>query len=90
MTCNALPSERLVIIRENLKNYVHGGKFFTSDEITALIRRVNTIVALAEEVEEENRLLDRALQAIGRRSVGPVLVGDNVVAFPSHQPGSAR
>jgi hypothetical protein len=82
MSCNALPSEHLVTIRERLKDYVHGGKFFTSDEVTALIRRVNSIVALAEEVEEENRLLGRALQASGRHHVGPILVGGNVLAFP--------
>ena len=87
MTCNALPSEHLVTIRERLKDYVHGGKFFTSDEVVSLIRRVNTIVALAEEVEEENRLLGRALQASGRHGVGPVLVGGNVVAFPAGRIG---
>lgn len=82
MSCNALPSEHLVIIRDRLKDFIHGGKFFTSDEIIALIRRVNTVAALAEEVEEENRLLGRELQAGGRRRTGPVLVGGNVVAFP--------
>lgn len=86
MNCKALPSEHMVEIRERLKPFVHGGKFFSSDEITALIRCVNTAVALTEEVEEENRLLDRHLQAKTRPMVELVVINDNVVPFPGSRP----
>ncbi|OJF91726.1 hypothetical protein AX761_21995 [Rhizobium sp. 58] len=87
MSCTALPSEHITVIRDRLKDFVHGGKFFTSDELTALIRRMNTVAALAEEIEEENRLLGRQLRVSGalQRS-GPAIVGPNVVAFPARRP----
>lgn len=85
MTTSALASDHAAIIRDRLKDYVHGGKHFTSDEIAAWIRRMNTVVSLAEETEEENRSLGRQL-AIVRHSAGPAAVGGNVVAFPARRP----
>jgi hypothetical protein len=85
MTTSALASDHAAVIRDRLKDYVHGGKFFTSEEIGALIRRMNTVVSLAKETEEENRALGRQL-AIVRHNVGPAPEGNNVVPFPGRRP----
>jgi len=68
VTCAALPSEHLIAMRNRLKDFVHGGKFFSSEEISALIRRMNTVIALAEHVEDENKVFARALAAKHERS----------------------
>ena len=68
MTCNALASDHLIAMRNRLKDFVHGGKFFSSDDISSLICRMNTVIALTEETEDENRVLARALAAVEQRT----------------------
>ena len=75
MSCMDLPSEHLAHMRDRLKDFVHGGKFFSSDEISSLIRRFNTVIALAEYVEDENKVFARALTARHQRSAnGPPML----------------
>ncbi|MGM5088029.1 hypothetical protein ACD589_15195 [Rhizobium sp. 814_E9_N1_1] len=85
MSC-ALPSACLVEIRDELKPHVHGGKFFTSEDVGNLIRSLNTAIALAEEVEEEKRDLERRERLTGDRQRCLAVVGPNVVAFPGQAP----
>ncbi|MEA3533695.1 hypothetical protein [Rhizobium sp. CC-YZS058] len=82
----ALASHHSAVIRDRLKDFVHGGKFFSSEDILALIKRMNTVVSLAEETEEENRILARQL-AIAMQNRLPAVVGGNVVAFPGAHRG---
>ena len=86
MSCSELTSECLVAIREELKPHVHGGKFFTSEDVGNLVRRLNTAIALAEEVEEEKSMLQRRERLAGGRQLGPAIVGPNVVAFRGNAP----
>ncbi|RFB91791.1 hypothetical protein B5K08_15970 [Rhizobium leguminosarum bv. trifolii] len=86
MSCSELPSAYLVEIREELKPHVHGGRFFTSEDVGNLVRRLNTAITLAEEVEEEKRDLERRERLSGGRQRGLAVVGPNVVAFPGHAP----
>ena len=81
-----LPSEFLFEICEDLKPAVHGGRYISSEDVTSLVERLNTAIALAVEVEEEKRILERQQRLLGGRQVGLALVGSNVVAFPSHAP----
>ncbi|QIO60667.1 hypothetical protein [Rhizobium leguminosarum] len=90
MSCSDLVSEYLVEIREELKPHVHGGKFFTSEDVGNLVRRINTAISLAEEIEEEKRSLERRDRLSGGRQHGLAVVGANVVAFPGHPGGGGR
>ncbi|MBB3462006.1 hypothetical protein [Rhizobium sp. BK377] len=83
MSC-LLPSTCLVEIRDELKPCVHGGRFFTSEDVGNLIRRLNTAISLAQEIEEEKLSLERRERLFTGRQ--PALVGPNVVAFPNNQP----
>lgn len=87
MSC-LLPSTCLVEIRDELKPCVHGGRFFTSEDVGNLIRRLNTAISLAEEIEEEKLSLERRERLFTGRQRGPAIVGPNVVAFPNNQPPS--
>ena len=84
MTHVALASHHAAALRDRLKDFVHGGKFLSSEDVMSLIKRMNTIASLAEETEEENRILARQL-AIAQRNTLPAVVGGNVVAFPGVQ-----
>ncbi|ARQ59213.1 hypothetical protein EFR00_25050 [Rhizobium sophoriradicis] len=86
MSCSELTSSCLIAIREELKPHVHGGKFFTSEDVGNLVRRLNTAIALAEEVEEEKRDLERRERLTGGRQRCLAVVGPNVVVFPGHAP----
>jgi len=85
MSC-VLPSNCLVEIRDELKPCVHGGRFFTSEEVGNLIGRLNTAISLAEEIEEEKASLERRERLFTGHQRGPALVGPNVVAFPGGPP----
>ncbi len=76
MNCGILPSEQLIAIRDRLKPFVHGGKHFSSEEIGALVRRINTVVALTEEIEEENRAPSRGMITPQGRSMPDVPVAN--------------
>ncbi|TCP88948.1 hypothetical protein C8J31_102117 [Rhizobium sp. PP-CC-2G-626] len=78
---SAHASDHAIAIRDRLKEFVHGGKFFSSDDVVGLIRSMNTVVRLAEEAEDENRLLSRQA-AIANHNARPTIVGGNVIAFP--------
>ncbi|MGO4196568.1 hypothetical protein AB4Z13_14490 [Rhizobium sp. YAF28] len=80
MSC-LLASTCLIEIREELKPCLHGGRFFTSEDVGNLIRRLNTAISLAEEIEEEKASLERRERLFTGHS-RPALVGPNVVAFP--------
>ncbi len=85
MSC-ALPSTCLIEIRDGLKPCVHGGRFFTSEDVGNLIRRLNTVISLSEEIEEEKSSLERRERLFTGHTRGPALVGPNVVAFPGGPP----
>jgi len=87
MSC-LLPSTCLVEIREELKPCVHGGRFFTSEDVGNLLCRLNTVISLVEEIEEEKLSLERRERLFTGRQRAPAIVGPNVVAFPSNQPPS--
>jgi hypothetical protein len=81
--CNELASNVLFQLCEEIKPAVHGGRYVTSEEFAALVQRLNTAMALAEEIEEEKRILERQQRLAGGRKIGLALVGSNVVAFPN-------
>lgn len=81
MTISGLPSDHLIAIRDHMKTFVHGGGSFTGEDMSQFVRRLNTIVSLAENVEEENRLLARQLK-IANHNRKPVVISGNVVPFP--------
>ena len=86
MSCGALPSEYLFQLCEEIKPAVHGGRFVSGEEFSAFVRRLNTARALAEEIEEEKRILERQQRLNGGRKFSLALVGNNVVPFPGIQP----
>ena len=81
--CNELPSDYLFALCEEMKPAVHGGRYVSGEEFSSLIRRLNTAIALAEEIEEEKRLLERRDRVMCGRTIGLAIVGSNVVAFPA-------
>ena len=87
MSCAGLASDYLFQLCEEIKPAVHGGRFVSGEEFSALVRRLNTAMALAEEIEEEKRLLERRSRLTCGRPVGLAIVGPNVVPFPGGQPG---
>lgn len=89
MSC-LLASTCLVEIREELKPCVHGGRFFTSEDVGNLVRRLNTAISLVEEIEEEKASLERRERLSTGHQRGPALVGPNVVAFPGGSPSGGR
>jgi hypothetical protein len=87
MSCGELPSEYLFQLCEEIKPAVHGGRFVSGEEFSAFVRRLNTARALAEEIEEEKRILERHNRVAAGRKIGLAIVGPNVVPFPGIQPG---
>lgn len=80
MSCEQLASTCLVEIREELKPCVHGGRFFTSEDVGNLVRRLNTAISLTQDIEEEKASLERRERLLAGHN-RPALVGPNVVAF---------
>lgn len=80
MTCNLSPSEHLISTRDRLKPFVHGGKYFSSGEISALVRRLNTSIALAEELEAEIRLMAKT-ESLAKTIVCAEAYGDKVAVL---------
>lgn len=87
MSCGELASDYLFQLCSEIKPAVHGGRFVSGEEFSSLIQRLNTAIALAEEIEEEKRLLERQQRLAGGRQQGLAIVGRNVVPFPGLQPG---
>ena len=87
MNCNELASGYLFQLCQEIKPAVHGGRFVSGEEFSSFVQRLNTAIALAEETEEEKRILERQQRVAGGRQMGLAIVGPNVVRFPSSQPG---
>jgi len=84
--CGELLSDHLFALCEEIKPAVHGGKYVTGEEFSALLKRLNTAMALAEDIEEEKRLLERRTLLSSGRPLALAIVGPNVVPFPSPTP----
>lgn len=63
MSFCALPSEHLAAVRDRIKEHVHGGLYLDSDATASFARRLNTIIEMMREIEDENRVIARALTA---------------------------
>lgn len=84
-----LVSEYLFALAEEVKPAVHGGRFVSGDEFSALVRRLNTAIALAENIEDEKRFLERRIRIVGQLPK-LVVVAPNVVPFPKAPPPTGR
>lgn len=56
-------SDHLEAIRERVKEFVHGGLRMSSDDTASFVRRLNTVLELVRDTEEENRMLSAAIHA---------------------------
>lgn len=86
--CSELPSDYLFSLCEEMKPAVHGGRYVTGDEFADFVQRLKTAIALAKDVEEDKRNLERQQRLQSGRQIG--LVGDNIVPFRPHPQGGAR
>lgn len=64
-------SEHMETIRDAVKQCVHGGLTLTSEDTASFVRRLNTVLELIRNTEEENRMLNAAIhaRAAGRPSL---------------------
>jgi hypothetical protein len=76
MTC--LASSYLAVIRDVVKDHVHGGLTLGADDTAAFVRRLNTALELIRNTEDENRMLNAAIQtrAAGRPCLRIIHPGD--------------
>ncbi len=88
-------SDHLIDLRRTLARVLHQGRTVRLGEVRLVTDKLNTAVALAQEIEEENRILEHRLKAgaDGLRNqkaaadITDVASGDNVTAFRfSHPP----
>lgn len=56
-------SDHLLVIRDAVKNCIHDGLHLSSDDTTSFVKRLNTVLELIRETEEENRMLTAAIHA---------------------------
>lgn len=56
-------SDHLAVIRDRVKEHVHGGLRLDSDATASFARRLTTVLELIRETEEENRMLTAAIHA---------------------------
>ncbi|GLR51242.1 hypothetical protein KYK30_20420 [Shinella yambaruensis] len=84
-----LLSDYLTELRRTLAGVLQHGRTVRLGEVQLITEQLNTAVALAQEVEEENRILEHRLSA-GRddlrnrkaaADITDVASGDNVTAF---------
>jgi hypothetical protein len=89
--CDQPVSEYLFALVEEMKPAVHGGRFVSGEEFSALVRRLSTAIALAENIEEDKRFLERRIRIVGQLPK-LVVVGTNVVPFrsPPTSPGAGQ
>ena len=89
MNVDHLLSDHLVELRRILAGVLHQGRTVRLGEVRLITEKLNTAVALAQEIEEENRILEHRLKA-GRdvlrnrkaaADITDVAPGDNVTAF---------
>lgn len=56
-------SDHLAVVRDRVKGCVHGGLTLSSDDTSAFVRRLNTVLELVRNTEDENRMLNAAMHA---------------------------
>lgn len=56
-------SDHMVVIRDRVKECIHGGLRLDSDETLSFVRRLNTVLELIRETEAENKMLEAAMHA---------------------------
>lgn len=86
----ALLSDELKATRDRLKDFRHGGIAFSGEEVERVIRRFNTFIELALDIEEELRFALRRRRAeIGETALIREIKrpGSNVVALIADRPG---
>lgn len=89
MNVDHLLSDHLVELRRTLVGVLQQGRTVRLGEVHLVTHQVNTALALAQEIEEENRILEHRLKAgaDGLRNrkaaadITDVASGDNVTAF---------
>ena len=84
MTCQPLASDLIANIRDQLKPAIHGGAFLSSDDVYALIQNLNTVHAVAIELEDDIGILQRKAR-LADRQAAPIAIpalGQNIVRFP--------
>lgn len=84
MTCAPLVSDMIASIRNKLKPAVHEGVYLPPEQVAALLSNLNTVHAVAIELEDDKAILERQVRLQGRQSV-PIAVpagAGNVVRLP--------
>lgn len=56
-------SDHLAVIRDRVKQCIHGGLQLDSEATASFARRLTTVLELIRETEEENRMLTAAIHA---------------------------
>ncbi|MDG3576004.1 hypothetical protein P7F60_06385 [Rhizobium sp. YJ-22] len=89
---SALPSEHVAAIRDALRPHQKRGVEFTPDQIVSFCKRLRTVIEICREVEDENRILGKALREAEAKLGRPrplIPAAGNVVHFRP-QPVSGR
>lgn len=73
-------TDHLKSTRDAFKHHVHGGKRFSSDEITALLGCFDELIAMADDLEND---LSRHQWNEAARTENPATQTGNVVLFPN-------
>lgn len=73
-------SDHLKTTRDAVKHHVHGGKMFSSEEITALVGCFDELIEMAVDLEND---LSRHRWNEAARTENPVTQTGNVVLFPN-------
>jgi hypothetical protein len=84
MSSAPLVSDLIAAIRNKLKPAVHDGVYLPPEQVAALISNLNTVHAVAIELEDDKAILEREARLRSRQSV-PIAVptgAGNVVHLP--------
>lgn len=73
-------SDQLKSTRDAFKRHVHGGKTFSSEEITALVGYFDELIAMADDLEND---LERHQWNEAARTENPATQTGNVLLFPN-------
>lgn len=81
---SALPSDHISAIRDALRQHQKRGVEFTASEVVSLCQRLRTVIEICREVEDENRVLGKALREAEAKLGRPrplIPAAGNVVHF---------
>ena len=98
MNVDRLLSDHLVELRRTVATVLQQGRTVRLGEVKLVTEKLNTAVALAQEVEEENRILEHRLKAQGdvvrnrkaAADITDVAIGANVTAFRPPLPHTSK